>query len=325
MALGLAAGGCALALLVALRLQGGTPPALGTFSTRFLGIFIEAVPFLMIGSVVSGLIEVFVTRDTMLRLIPRNRFLAAFGGAFLGFAFPVCECGVVPVTRRLYSKGLPISVGVAFLLASPVMNPIVLLSTWTAFGWGPVLVGRYLITATVAVGVGMVFAFATRPGELLQARAVAAESGQYLTTGPVPAGRLARLGQALQLATDELFDMARYLIIGTILAAGMQTLVSQDQLAAVGRDPAASVLAMQALAYILSVCSTVDAFLALAFTGAFTTGALLAFLTFGPMVDVKSTLMFLGVFRPKTVVYLVFLPLFMTMAVTIWLNLNVLV
>ena len=110
-----------------------------TFVTIFLGIFIEAVPFLLAGSVVSGLIEVYLKRETLFRLIPRQPVVAALMGASMGLLFPVCECGVVPVTRRLYQKGLPVSVGIAFLLAAPVINPIVILSTYAAFGWGPIL------------------------------------------------------------------------------------------------------------------------------------------------------------------------------------------
>ena len=117
-----------------------------TFVTIFLGIFIEAVPFLLAGSLVSGLIEVFVDKGALARYVPRRAVPAAFVGSLLGFAFPVCECGVVPVTRRLYQKGLPVSVGIAFLLSAPVINPVVLVSTYVAFGWGPVLIARFGVT-----------------------------------------------------------------------------------------------------------------------------------------------------------------------------------
>ena len=115
--------------------------------------------------------------------------------------------------------------------------------------------------------------------------------------------------------------MGRYLIIGSLLAAGMQTLVSQNDLLALGQGPVVSVVTMQAFAFILSVCSTVDAFIALAFTGTFTVGSILAFLTFGPMVDIKSTIMFLGVFRRWAVALLIFLPFLMTMLAGVLLNL----
>src|SRR5258706_840290 len=136
---------------------------LSTFSTRFLGIFIEAVSFLLLGSLISGLIAVFLSDDGLRRIIPRNPILATLVGSMLGFIFPVCECGVVPVTRRLYRKGLPVSVGVTFLLAAPVMNPIVLASTYAAFGWGPILIGRYVISWVMAGTGGFLFRFPTRP------------------------------------------------------------------------------------------------------------------------------------------------------------------
>jgi len=327
---GLVVGLVVLTLGAAIRIHGDPPAALSTFSTRFLGVFIDASPFLLLGSLASGLIEVFVSRTVLTRFIPRNAVLAAAAGTVLGFVFPVCECGVVPVTRRLYAKGLPVSVGVSFLLASPVMNPIVLASTWIAFGPGPILVGRYVITAIVALAVGLVFALCVDSHQLLRPGLLGAGAP---TIDPKTAGDLQSAGPrqslpkrfslALGLATDEFFDMGRYLVAGALLAAAMQTLVSQDALTALGRGPIVSVLVMQLLAFVLSVCSTVDAFLALAFAGTFTTGSVLTFLTFGPMVDVKSTLMFMGVFKNRTVAYLVLLPMLMTLAIGIWLNLNV--
>ncbi|MCA9956088.1 MAG: permease, partial [Anaerolineales bacterium] len=137
-----------------------------TFVTIFLGIFIEAVPFLLAGSLVSGLIEVFVDKASLARYVPKRAVPAAFVGSMLGFAFPVCECGVVPVTRRLYQKGLPVSVGIAFLLSAPVINPVVLVSTYVAFGWGPVLIGRFVFSILIAFIVGLIFQFAP-PQEIL--------------------------------------------------------------------------------------------------------------------------------------------------------------
>jgi hypothetical protein len=300
------------------------------FATRFLGIFIEAVPFLLLGSLVAGAIDSFLTSDDIARIVPRNPLLATVVGALMGFAFPVCECGVVPVVRRLYSKGLPVWVGITFLLAAPVMNPIVLVSTYVAFGFGPVLIGRYLATFAVAVGVGLVFALGAKPQEVLRPRSrlmmpIMGGDGSVAISASVPARKGFRQGfkDALEMANTEFFDMGRYLVIGSLLAATMQTLVSQDVLLALGRGPVISVIVMQLMAFVLSVCSTVDAFLALAFVGTFTTGSILTFLTFGPMVDIKSTLMFLGVFKRRAVLYLILLPLLMTALVGIWLNLNV--
>lgn len=277
-----------------------------TFVTIFLGIFIEAVPFLLIGSIVSGFIDVFVDRERLERLTPRQPLLAALAGAGLGLAFPVCECGVVPVTRRLYEKGLPFSTGIAFLLAAPVVNPVVIASTWAAFGWGPILWGRILFSLVIAFGVGLVFQLA-RPQELLLPGLLAQRSRTSSRQSSPPAWP-AGAGLALRRAGDDFLDMSRYLILGSMLAGLMQAFVPQSALLAVGEGPVLSVFVLMALAFVLSVCSTVDAFLALAFTGTFTGGAIVGFLTFGPMVDIKSSLMFLGLFQRQAVAYLILLP-----------------
>ena len=125
------------------------------------------------------------------------------------------------------------------------------------------------------------------------------------------------------MAGDDFLDMVRYLIVGSMLAAAMQTLVPQSLLLAVGQGPVISVIIMQVLAFVLSVCSTVDAFLALAFSGAFTTGSILAFLTFGPMVDIKSSLMFFGVFQKRIVLYLIVLPFLLSLLIGVIWNLNI--
>ena len=316
------AAGAILLLSMLLIMIGGRAnlgAVIGTLSTRFLSLFIEAAPFLLLGTLLSGLIDSFVRQEHILRFVPRNNFLGVLTGTFAGFIFPVCECGVVPVVRQLYAKRLPLPVGISFLMAAPVMNPIVLLSTWTAFGWGPVLIGRYAITAIVVIAIGLFFAFSKSKIELNTATLVSSAASFSSPTPQMPTG--AKLRHALTVAGDEFFDMGRYLVIGALVASAMQTLVSQDVILSLGQGPIISVLVMQLLAFVLSVCSTVDAFLALAFTGAFTTGSLLAFLTFGPMVDIKSTIMFMGVFKRRTVALLVVLPLILTLLISVLLNL----
>lgn len=296
-----------------------------TFVTIFLGIFIEAVPFLLAGSVVSGLIAVFVDQSMIDRYLPKRALPAAVAGALMGMVFPVCECGVVPVTRRLYEKGLPLTIGAAFLLAAPVVNPVVMVSTYAAFGFGPIFWGRIIFSVLVAVVVGLVFHLA-QPKEVLLPDVVESHfhathhfHEQIALKPPLQK----RLHQSLITAGDDFLDMSRYLIIGSMLAATMQTVVPQSVLLSIGQGPVVSVIAMQALAFVLSICSTVDAFVALAFAGTFTTGSIMAFLTFGPMVDIKSSLMFLSIFQKRPVLYLILLPMLLTFFIGVAWNLNV--
>jgi len=316
----------ALSVMPALAL----PDLAQNYVTVFLGIFIEAAPFLLLGVIVSGLISVFVTADDIARFVPRNKILATAMGALLGMIFPVCECGVVPVTRRLYQKGFPISAGVAFLLGAPVLNPIVIASTYAAFGIGPIFWSRIGFTFVIAAGVGMVFLAQPNVVKVLRPLTVApmaaggADRGvDLISVSEIQVETFARkLQRAFGVAADEFFDMGRYLIGGALIASALQTFVPQSALIGIGAGPAASVLALSALAFVLSVCSTVDAFLALSFVNTFTAGAIVAFLVFGPMVDIKSALMFLGVFRRRVVVYLILLPLLAGLAVGLFVNYN---
>jgi uncharacterized membrane protein YraQ (UPF0718 family) len=240
----------------------------------------------------------------------------------MGLFFPVCECGVVPLTRRFFRKGVPTYVGITFLLASPVINPIVMASTYAAYGWSAMFWLRIGLSLLIAVSVGLIFSWQKYPWWLLRPKAIAPVIDPQMAkpTPTVTAPISKRILQALQHAAEEFFDMGRYLIIGSMLAALMQTLIAQSTLLSLGQGSFLSVIVMIALAVILSICSTVDAFISLAFVGSFTNGSILAFLVFGPMVDIKSTLMFLQVFRRRTVVYLIMLPLLMTILVALILN-----
>ena len=293
--------------------------ALSSFSAVFLGIFIEAAPFLLLGTLGSGVVEVFLDRDDLAQVLPRRPLPGALAGSLMGLFFPVCECGVVPFARRLMNKGVPIPVGIAALLAAPVLNPIVIASTLAAFGPGPIFWGRMALTLLIATLAGWFFALRSSPPAILRESpapglVVHAPKAQK----PPLKDRFRRMGL---VAADEFVEMGRYLVIGALLAALMQTFVRQSALLEVGQGPLLSVLVMMAMAVLLSVCSTVDAFIALAFSGTFSTGAVLAFLVFGPMIDIKSVLLFARVFKPHAVAMLVLIPLLLTLIFTVALNL----
>lgn len=298
------------------------PDAAQNFVTVFLGIFIEAAPFLLIGALASGFIAVFVTPETLARLVPRNIILATLCGALLGMIFPVCECGVVPVARRLYRKGLPTPVGMAFLLGAPVLNPIVIASTYAAFGPGPIFWGRIGFTLLIAVAVGLVFSAEPNLIRVLRPRALVVAGAMEPAPARAPAAAGAQIQAALNAAANDFFDMGRYMIGGMLIATALQTFVPQQTLVSIGGGSLSSVIALQLLAFVLSVCSTVDAFLALSFINTFTTGAVIAFLVFGPMLDIKSVIMYLGVFRTRVVVYLCLLVFLMALVMGVFINLN---
>ncbi len=290
------------------------------FTTIFLGILIEATPFLLLGAMASGLIEVFVSQEDFARYVPTRILPATVFGSLLGFIFPVCECGVVPLTQRLCRKGLPVTAGISFLLAAPIVNPIVIVSTYAAYGWGRVLITRLILGIIVSMSVGLIFSLNRFPATMVRET--------FFLTGGQPAEPhrstkehfFKSLQTAFRIGGDEFFSMGRYLVIGSLIAALLQTAVPPRIFIEAAAGPISSVIVMQGLAYVLSVCSTVDAFISLAFVKLFSTGSILAFLVFGPMIDIKSTLMFLGIFRPKTVFYLILLTFLLVTFSTAFIN-----
>jgi uncharacterized protein len=308
---------CGLWLASAIGVPANLAPLsarLQNFVTIFLGIFIEALPFLMAGVLVSSAIALFISPDQIRRYSPRNPLLAAFGGAVLGLAFPVCECGSIPATRRLLSKGVALPAGIAFALAAPVINPVVIISTFVAFQSWEMVAWRVGLTLLIAVVVGllvgtppmreMVLAPGVGPGNRLildpELAALEGDSDHNHALEETTQSSGA-FGQVLNHATLEFFEMLRFLIIGALLAATLQTLVPQSALLALGEGPVLSVIVLILLAIVLSICSTVDSFIALSFVGTFTPGAIVAFLVFGPMIDIKSALMLTTTFRLRSV------------------------
>ncbi len=266
--------------------------------TIFLGVVIEATPFLLLGVLVSQVLGLAVRRDRLAGWLPRGRLSSLAALAGVGALFPVCECGNVPVARRLVTRGVPVAAAMVFLLSAPALNPVVALSTYAAFREQPSIVGyRLVLTFVVAIGVGLLLSLHPRPGELLRGGG----GDPAWEPGLLAVSWRGRAGQFARGALGEFVEMGAVLVSGAALAAFVQMAVPRAALTSIGQGPALSVIAMMALAAVLSVCSTVDAFVALAYAGTFTDGSLVAFLVFGPMIDIKSLLLMLTVFSAKTV------------------------
>ncbi|QJD88468.1 permease [Cohnella herbarum] len=275
-------------------------------NTIFLSMIMEAIPFVLIGVLISGLIQSFITERWIARIMPRNRFLASLFGCSVGILFPSCECGIVPITRRLLGKGVPLNAGIAFMLTGPIINPIVLFSTYIAFGndWRVVAI-RAGMAFAVALAVSMTIAllFPVMPLKNY-GQQVAATSEQPLVKS-VKQPIFPRIGHVLSHAVDEFFSVGKYLVLGAFIAACMQTFIPTSSLLQLGNNPLTASLVMMGLAFTMSLCSEADAFIASSFRSTFSMGALSAFLVFGPMIDIKNTLMLLGTFRGKFVLALI--------------------
>lgn len=309
--------------------------------TLFLSLLVEAMPFLLLGVLLSSGLLFFVDERKLVGILPRNPILGAFVGSCVGFLFPVCECGNIPVARRLLIQGVPTSVAIGFLLAAPTINPIVVWSTWVAFQDQPeIVVFRVVFSLLIATIIGGIFSVQKDTRILLQSRLakrialpiteepdgddkpILLQSGSFLLTqpgkpirltssllqSPSPVNQLqgwrAKMPLFIDNLTQELRELGAVLILGSAIAAIIQVFVPREFVLHLGQGTISSVVAMLILAVIVSICSTVDSFFALSFASTFTTGSILAFLVFGPMVDIKGIGLMLSIFKPRMIFYL---------------------
>lgn len=278
--------------------------SLPDFSYAFLSVLLEGVPFILLGTLLSGLIDQFLPARLMTRLLPRNTFAAVCLGGVLGIVFPMCECGIVPVIRRLIAKGLPVSSAVAYMLAAPIVNPITALSTYAAFrgqGAAEFTALRLGLGFFVAVLAGLAVLNlpigAVLKKTVLEAVTLAGPTGDS-TSSALPFPR--RLVGAMESGVRDFMDVMVYFILGAGVASAFGTAVNQELFLPLSLDDRLAIPAMMTLAGLLSLCSSSDAFIAATFV-AFPAVAKLAFLVFGPMMDLKLAFIYSAVFTRRFV------------------------
>lgn len=277
---------------------------LNTFTVMLLSILFEAMPFVLIGAFISSLIQRFVSEAFIAKIIPQNRFLGLLAASLMGVIFPVCECAIVPIMRRLTKKGVPLHISLTFMLAVPIANPVVLLSTFYAFSGQLEIVflrGFFGILGAITIGhfAGRM-AGGTSPLKDLENRSDNKAVTQLSLQMPSTFQKIkSHTTQIVGHTASEFYDVGKFLIMGATLSAGMQTFVPREAILTLGGGGIASIIVMMTMAFILSLCSEADAFIARTFLGQFTTGSIVGFLIYGPMIDIKNTMMLSGVMRGK--------------------------
>ncbi|WP_372447632.1 permease [Neobacillus rhizophilus] len=283
-------------------MSGGSPMnQLLQLNTIFISIIIEAIPFIVIGAFVAALIEVFVSENMIVRIMPKNKILSVITASLVGAIFPGCECGIVPITKRLVEKGVALPAAISFMLTGPIINPIVLFSTYIAFGNSWTMVWyRAGFAIVVSILVGIVLSFVVKTNQL---RMKADEHVHVHDHSKQNTKQ--KLVSVITHTIDEFFHVGKYLVMGSLIASALQTYIPTSTLATLGHSKVAGVLVMMALAFILSICSEADAFVASSFRNTFSQSSIVTFLVFGAMVDIKNLLMMFGTFKPKFVILLV--------------------
>ena len=298
------------------------PSQIGDFLFAFLGILFEGAPYILLGTIISGFIDAYLPSNIMDRFLPKNRYFAIIISGLLGAIFPVCECAIVPVIRRLVQKGLPVSCAITYMLSAPIVNPIVAISTYSAFSGDDALfmtLSRIGVAYLVTVLFGFVIhQFSVRSilkDKLLNKiqkaplSAVKDSSKEAKLTNPTSD----KLLIALRSSSRDFLDVGMYFIIGVMITALYRTQIDQSIVDGFGESDWVGIPTMMILSFVLSLCSTSDAFIASQMLS-FSASAKLAFLTYGPMMDVKLVFMYGAIFKPKFVMMMA-ISLFLAIAI----------
>ncbi|MDQ0366242.1 permease [Catenuloplanes indicus] len=275
-----------LVLLVIFRNPLGgliSAPVLQTWTTVFVSVMVQAVPFLVFGVLLSAVIAVFVPRSFWAKALPRHPALAVPVASAAGVVLPGCECGSVPIAGSLIRRGVTPAAALAFLLAAPAINPIVLTATAVAFPNNPeMVVGRAVASLIVAMMMGWLW---LRLGK-----------ADWIKLPHRPDLDGVSKMQAFWAATrHDIVHAGGFLVIGAAAAATINVVVPEAWLQSLAEQPVLAVLALAVLAVLLSICSEADAFVA-ASLSQFSLTSRLVFLVVGPMVDLKLISMQIGVF-----------------------------
>lgn len=296
-----------------------------TYSINFLSVVLEALPFVFLGTLISSTIEAFMPQDWIADKLGEGKWTHYIAAGLLGLLIPVCECAIVPIGRRLIRKGAPVGLAITFMMAAPIVNPIVLFSTYYAFSgnWSYVI-GRGVLGFVGAMAIGGIMSIVSRRNEVL----LASEASETTTCGcgeshvshqismpftiveVEPAFNQQAIfwhkaKHAAEHLSGEFIEVSRFLIIGAMIAAAMQTFVPRAFMMELSGNSLLSIVLMMALAFVLSLCSEADAFIAATFRSALSQNAVMGFLIFGPMIDIKNTLMLLAGFKKPFVMRLI--------------------
>ncbi|HUB94185.1 MAG TPA: permease [Verrucomicrobiae bacterium] len=292
----------------------GLPNRLQDLITLSASVILESFPFVVLGIVLSIVVQIWLPQAVIQSWLPKNGFLRRLCISFTGVLLPVCECGNLPVARSLVAQGFTAAESITFLLAAPILNPVTLVTTHQAFpGDTRLLIARALGALIIANVIGWLFSKEKHETRVLNAA--------FITSCKVKdEHNHAKWWRSIELFRAEMGNIMPALFIGSVVAGCIQVIVPREVLLGLGANPVISILAMVVLAFIVSICSNVDAFFALAFSTTFSTGAVVAFLVFGPMIDVKMLALMRTTYTKRTLVQITVLVLLLTIILGLAVN-----
>jgi uncharacterized membrane protein YraQ (UPF0718 family) len=290
--------------------------------TIFLSIILESMPFVLLGVIVSSLIQEVIPHEKLLRVMPKSKKGMIFCLPLLGMFIPVCDCGVVPVARSLMQKGVPVPAAMAFILAAPVVNPLTMLATYAAFGMNPVMMW---------IRVGAAYSIAVLIGWILLVLRVEKVREAQVVRHHTPFKSLTVLSSSkrtfhetfvriLRHTLEEFFEVGVFVVISAAVSALLQTYMPSSIIASVGQHPIWSVVGMMFLAVVLSLCAQADAFVARSLAGLTTIGGIAGFLVIGQMIDIRNLFLLPRVFHTQVVILTFALTIIFTLCIGVAIN-----
>ncbi|AJF29290.1 MULTISPECIES: permease [Clostridium] len=278
------------------------------FFSTFVDIMMDSTPFIVLGAIISGVMQIYISNETIRKCIPKNNIIGYFGAALIGLIFPICECAIIPITRALIKKGVPLGFAMTFMMAVPLINPIVIMSTYTAFNDNiSMVIARTVGGFVGAILIGVIMTLLQgRRQYLLMDRLV--DNKSYCNCGCNDNGIMKCDGNKFKLLLEhsvkEFLDIMKYLIIGAFLATAFQVLVPTSIFDNISNGKMLSIIFMMLLSFLLSLCSEVDAFIGKNLLNQYPFCGVVAFLIFGAMLDMKNLIMLFGTFRKEFVIKL---------------------
>lgn len=283
-------------------LQTTLPVKLQDTLTLSLGILYEALPFVFLGVAIAVTVQIFIRQQTIFRLLPKQAWIRRPMLSLLGVFLPVCECGNVPLARGLIAKGLKPSEVLTFLFAAPIINPVTIYTTAQAFQFdNRVVVIRVVAAFIIAQLVGVLFIRYKRR-DMLKTEFINYCDAHHHSQNGV-ANWQQKTSRYVSDFADETQKLMPALVGGSLLAGIIQTAIPRSILTTVSQQPLLAILALIALAFVVSICANVDAFFALSLSSVFPLSAIVAFLVFGPMVDIKMLALLRTTFTRPVILY----------------------
>ena len=284
-------------------------------SIIFISIFFESLPFLLLGSLISSIIETYFSNETIANILPKNKILGSIVGVFLGFFLPACDCAVIPISKRLLKKKVPINVAISFMLASPIINPVVLLSTYNAFyKTNPEIFWyRLLFGIIIALLIGIIMGIIFGKKEVITNNITNEECCHCHHSHTSHSIKNDFLSIFRHTAYD-LFEVAKYLMFGALIASLVQVLLPRNILIIFNNNQILSIIILMLFAYLISLCSTSDSFIGKSLLSSFNETAIIAYLLLGPMIDIKNTIVLLGNYKKSfvwTLITLIYIIIFL--------------